>query len=159
MTDNHVGQRSEFTQAGVECIGPEGRGTDAEIIALAIRSMLKIGLKDFQVDIGQVAFFKGLTEGLNLPSKTMEELRTLIDTKNTVELEYRMEELDLSADMRKKLLALPSLFGGRDVIDRAKELCDRAACRDALKHLEQVYDMLCGFGYEKYLSIDLGMLH
>lgn len=159
VEDYTIGQRSEFTQAGVELVGKGGSGADAESIALAVRSLLGAGLTGFKIDIGQVGFYKGLLQDGNIPGETAEELRELIDNKNSVELEYRLDQLGVDSALREKLLALPGLFGGREVLEKARALSGNAACAAALDNLEAVYQLLCEFGYEKYLSLDLGMLH
>ena len=58
-----IAGKTEFTQAGVELIGKQGADADAEVIALAIGTLRKIGLEGFKIELGQVAYFKGLIEG------------------------------------------------------------------------------------------------
>lgn len=159
VSDYSIGQRSEFTQAGVEYLGKAGSGADAEIAALAIKCLLKTGLKDFKLDMGQVGFFKGIVQDAGLEEECVEELRSLIDSKNTVELEYKLSALALPQELKEKLLALPGLFGGGEVLKKARELSDTPACQAAIDNLEEVYEALLAFGYGDYLSLDLGMLH
>ena len=59
------GKQSEFTQAGVELLGETGSNSDAEVIALAIRSALELGVKDLQVSVGQVELFNGIVRQFN----------------------------------------------------------------------------------------------
>jgi capsular exopolysaccharide synthesis family protein len=59
------GKQKEFTQAGVELLGINSPEADAEIIATAIKAVKVSGLENFQIDIGQVDFFKGLMEVIN----------------------------------------------------------------------------------------------
>lgn len=124
-----IGQRSEFTQAGVELVGKGGSGADAESIALAVRSLLGAGLTGFKIDIGQVGFYKGLLQDGDIPGETAEELRELIDNKNSVELEYRLDQLGVDSALREKLLALPGLFGGREVLEKARRFRASGLCR------------------------------
>ena len=56
------GKQKEFTQAGVEILGVKSPESEAEIIALAVQALQLSGLVDFQIDIGQVDFFRGLME-------------------------------------------------------------------------------------------------
>lgn len=67
--------------------------------------------------------------------------------------------MQIKKDAREALLLLPSLFGGREVLERARGLTADEDALSALTHLKKVYELLCEFGYEKYLTIDLGMLH
>lgn len=50
-------RQREFTQSGIELIGADTPEADAEVIAAAIESVLAVGIEEFQVEIGQVAFF------------------------------------------------------------------------------------------------------
>ena len=159
VNDVNFGQRSEYTQAGVEYIGRAGSGADAETIALAIASMLAIGIRDFKLDIGQVGFFKGIADEAGIDGQTAEELRMLIDMKNNIELEYALSRMEIAEAVKEKLLALPDLFGGREAIERARALSDTPACAASLDNLSEVYDALAAFGYADYVTVDLGMLH
>lgn len=48
----------EIAQAGIELLGSRKPEADAEVIAVAIESLLELGLSNFQIDIGQVEFLK-----------------------------------------------------------------------------------------------------
>lgn len=154
-----IDKKTEFTQAGVELIGKSGEDADAEVIALAIRTFLKLGLKEFIIDIGQVAFFKGLLSGCELLEEQVEKIRTLVDTKNNVELEFELSRLPIDRHIKKALLALGGLFGGEEVFERALSLAHNEQCKAAVRNLRGVYDMLCDFGYKDYISIDFGILN
>lgn len=127
LFDGNIRQKSEHTQAGVEFFGRGGSGADSEIIALAIKTLLSLGLRDFKVDIGQAGFFKGLIADSGIGQERVEELKNLIDFKNTVELEYTLSQMDIDAGMKKKLMALPELFGGREALAFAEKLA-AASC-------------------------------
>ena len=157
---NHgIAGKAEFTQAGVELIGKSGADADAEVIALAIQALLKAGVDDFKIDIGQVAYFKGLVSSASLSEEQTEKIRMLIDTKNSVELEYELSRLNLPDDLKQALLGLTSLFGGAEVFDKAKSLAKNEACMQAVDNMKEVYQILCDFGYGKYISIDFGILN
>ncbi|MEA5004766.1 MAG: ATP phosphoribosyltransferase regulatory subunit [Christensenella sp.] len=157
---NHgIAGKTEFTQAGVELIGKSGADADAEVIALAIRALKAAGVDDFQIDIGQVAYFKGLIKSASLDEEQTEKIRLLIDTKNSVELEYELSRFNIPADLKSALLELVSLFGGAEVLDKAKSLARNEACMQAVDNMKEVYQILCDFGYEQYISIDFGILN
>ncbi|MDD4494056.1 MAG: ATP phosphoribosyltransferase regulatory subunit, partial [Eubacteriales bacterium] len=60
------GKQKEFTAAGVEIIGEANPEADAEVIAAAIEVIRSLGIDNFQVDIGQMQFFKGIMEDSGL---------------------------------------------------------------------------------------------
>lgn len=154
-----IAQRGEYTQAGAEYIGRAGSGADAEMIALAIRMILVSGVRDFKLDIGQVGYFKGILEDIDLSDENIETIRSLIDSKNSIELEFTLDNLGISGDTKERLMALPGLFGGAEVIEEARKLVSNKTSLEALENLSEVYDALCKMGYSKYITLDLGMLH
>lgn len=154
-----IAQRGEYTQAGAEYIGRAGSGADAEMIAMAIRMMLVSGVCDFKLDIGQVGYFKGIVEDMGLSDDNMEAIRSLVDSKNSIELEFTLDNLGISGDTKERIMALPGLFGGAEVIGEAERLVSNETSLKALANLSEVYDALCKMGYSKYITLDLGMLH
>lgn len=58
--DNSSGREREIFQAGCELIGEKSPESDAEIIALPIRSLQKLGLKDLVLDIGHMGILKAV---------------------------------------------------------------------------------------------------
>ncbi|MDE7048962.1 MAG: ATP phosphoribosyltransferase regulatory subunit, partial [Lachnospiraceae bacterium] len=59
-TGSLQGKLKEVTQMGAELIGDGSVQADGEMIALVVESLLEAGLKDFQVSIGQMEYFKGI---------------------------------------------------------------------------------------------------
>ena len=59
-------QSREFTQAGIEWFGSDGVQADAEIITLAILSLIEAGVDAFTIDIGKANFYKKLIEQIEL---------------------------------------------------------------------------------------------
>ncbi|MDP2891599.1 MAG: ATP phosphoribosyltransferase regulatory subunit [Bacillota bacterium] len=154
----HSMQQREFTQAGIELIGVPGPEADAEVIALAIEAVEDAGLKGFQIEIGQVDFFKGLMEECDLPFEKIEELRGHIDHKNCLEVELFLGACGLDGGVREKLMKLPSLYGGAEVLEQALRLSHSKRSEAAVENIRAIYTALCRYGYEKYISIDFSML-
>src|SRR5499425_703536 len=78
----HVGRYREFYQAGVELVGlpnPEG---DAELIAMAVEGLRALDLREFQLDVGQADFFRGILEDLGLDEGRARELRSALGRKD-----------------------------------------------------------------------------
>lgn len=149
----------ESTQAGVELMGEGGPQADAEIIALSIEALQAAGLKEFQIDMGQVAFFKGLMAEAGLGEKQAETVRCYVEEKNMLGLQLFLQKCEVSQGVVRRLMLLPQLYGDERVLTQGAELANHAACRAAIRNLKQVLDILKVYGYEKYISIDLGMVH
>lgn len=148
----------EFTQAGVELVGVDSEDADAEIIALTIHALLSCGLKEFQIDIGQAAFIQGLFEEAGLDPSYEEELKKLIDEKNYIAVEELLKQEVLDDKNKQLLLDLPKLFGDVRVIDQARALTSNTKAIAALDRLEAIYNILCDYGVESFVSFDLGMV-
>ena len=153
------GKQNEFTQAGAEILGSGTPESDAEVIAIAINALKVSGLESFQVDIGQVEFFKGLMEETGLTGESIEQIRVLIDRKDFVGVGELLNGCDIREDLKKLILDLPGLFGSTDVIDRVEALAVNKRSREALENIRQVLGILEDYGLSKYVSVDLGMLH
>lgn len=152
-------RQREFSQVGVEYIGEAGASADAEIIEVAIETLKNAGVKEFQIDLGQAEFFKGLARQANLSEEDADELRRMIDSKDFIEMEAVIDRYGLSGDLRELFLNLPTMFG--DISIAAAALDNPAVgerSKAALKNLIEIYEILRARGLEQYISIDLSMV-
>ena len=151
-------RRREFTQCGIELIGSYAPAADAEVIAAAMEAVLAAGIEDFTMEIGQVAFFNGLVEQAGLDQTTTEKLRERIDSKDSVGIKAIADKLGIDEDIKKLLVELPYMFGDMSVLEKAYVPGLNETSRAALDNLKRIYELLCLYGFEEYISIDLGML-
>ena len=151
-------KQREVAQAGIELLGVDSAEADAEVIAMAIQMFLNLGLKEFQIDIGQVEFFKAIIKEAVLSDENTEEVHRLIDQKDMLSLERLLKELPISEDVRNLLYKLPQLYGDSSVLNEAMEISRNAEARAAVENIQQVYRILKGYGFQNYISFDLGMV-
>ena len=161
INENFNGKMNEITQSGIEIIGTDNLKADAEVIIIGINALLAAGLKNFKIELGQAEFFKGLTEELSMDDLKKEKLRSLIENKNFAALKAFIDDnIDYIKPEAKTILKeLPSLFGGIEVIKKAKVMTTNKSALRALESLEKVYLILDEIGLSSYLAIDLGMVH
>lgn len=153
------GRQKEFTQAGVEILGASTPEADAEVIATAINSVKALGIENFQVDIGQVEFFKGIMEETGLSEQDIEQIRILIDRKDFIGIEEIVEGHDINRDLKELILGLPRLFGSIDsIIKQVETVTVNKRSLNALAYLRKVLEIIDDYGLGKYVSIDLGMV-
>ena len=76
---SYQGRLKENTQLGAELIGDDSIEADAEMLAMVVDGLKKIGLKEFQINIGHVDFIHSLLESTGLEEEEKEEIRTLVD--------------------------------------------------------------------------------
>lgn len=152
------GKLKEFTQAGIELLGINSPEADAEIIATAINAVKVSGLEKFQIEIGQVDFFKGLMEETGLSPEEIEQIRILIDRKDYLSVEELVNTHNIRGDLKELVLSLPRLFGSLDVIETAEKYSLNKKSINALENLRKVLSILEDYGLSNYVSIDLGMV-
>lgn len=152
------GRLKETTQLGAELLGDGSVEADAEITAMIVELLLKAGLSDFQVSIGQVEFFRSLLLEAGVDAETEQELKKFITNKNNFGVENLLEELQLSDSLADIFKSLPQMFGNVEVLDKAEHMTDNAGALAAIARLRTLYDILKKYGYEKYVSFDLGMI-
>lgn len=160
VNENLNGKLNEFTQSGVEIIGEENTRADVEAIITGIKALNKLNLKNFKIEIGESQFFKYIIEDIKLDEGKKERLRVFIQNKNISALKEFLEaESDTINEKNIRILIkLPELFGGKEVIDEAKELITSTKALKALENLKKVYNLIENLGMEDYISIDLGMV-
>ncbi len=157
-TEQQAGKDRDIFQTGVELIGLDGPEADAEMIAMAIESLKAVGAEEFTIDIGQVDFFCGVMDGLPLAGKLAEQVADAILRKDSSELQALLKDVELEDPARAEILALPRLYGGREVLKRAAKVVRNQRSRKALDDLEQVLDVLEIYGVLDHVTVDLGEL-
>ena len=128
-SSSYQGRLKETTQMGVERIGDNSPEADAELLAMTVECLLRSGLTEFQVSVGQVDYYKSLLTEADMDEEAEERLRSMISQKN--------------------------YFGVEDLV---KEQGLNAQAIAAVERLEEIYQILKIYGYEKYISFDFGMV-
>lgn len=157
-TEQQAGKDRDIFQTGVELIGLDSPEADAEMIAMAIEALKAVGAEDFTIDIGQVDFFHGVMAGLPLEGQLADQVADAILRKDSSELQALLKDIELDPAAREEVLALPRLFGGREVLARAGKVVRNEQSRQALNNLSQVLDVLEVYGVLGHVTIDLGEL-
>jgi ATP phosphoribosyltransferase regulatory subunit len=152
------GRLKETTQMGVERIGDESAEADAELLAMTVECLLAAGLKDFQVSVGQVDYFKSLLKEAEIPQETEKRLRELISQKNYFGVDELVQEQKIPKELATAFCELPQMFGSAEILEKAKSLTQNMRALEAVSRLEEIYEILKIYGYEKYITFDFGLL-
>ncbi len=155
----YQGRLKETTQAGCELIGDNSTQADAEVIALLIDAILSSGLTEFQVEIGHIGFFTGLVEEAGISREGELELREIIRSKNLFRVGEILEDEGVNDERGESLYRLVQLFGNVEILEKAGALTSNPTALAAIRHLEEVYELLKVYGFERYVTFDLGMLN
>lgn len=155
---SYRGKLRENTQMGIELIGMDDIESDAEVIALAVHCLKETGLKDFQIHIGNVDFFRNLVEDAELDMENEERLLELISNKNYFGVEELLEQAEAKKTTRRIFQILPELVGGSEVLDLAKRIAPTKQAQMAADRLKKTYQLLVSYGVENYVTFDLSMM-
>ncbi|HEX8122516.1 MAG TPA: ATP phosphoribosyltransferase regulatory subunit [Solirubrobacteraceae bacterium] len=141
----HRGQQREFLQAGVELVGPPGAEGTAEALRVLCAALDATGLQHYRVGLGDASLYPAQLERLGVAEEARAGIMHELATRDFVGLERRLRELDLAAEDRERLLALPQVRGGEEV------LTEEAA------ELRRVRDLLPASARERVI-FDLGLV-
>jgi ATP phosphoribosyltransferase regulatory subunit len=115
-----------------------------------------LGIEGFKVDIGQVDFLRGILDAVPSVGSQRALLLEAIGKKDMSALESLLADLSCADTLKEQVAALPRLYGGREVLERAAAVARSDRSRRALDTIEQVLAILDIYGVGEHLTIDLG---
>lgn len=126
----------EPLQIGAELYGHGGLESDLEVQRLMLQALASLGISGVHLDLGHVALFRALVKHAGIESALEVELFEALQRKDVATLEKLVD--GVKPEARNALLALPQLYGGREVIARARGMLPAyAEVTAALDELEQ----------------------
>lgn len=128
-------------------INDDSSAADAEIIACVIHCLLAAGLKEFQIEIGEVEFFKGMIEEAGLDDETEQRIKEYIHSKNFFGLTEFVNTLEIPEERKTALKSFESVWRAGYVTMQEK-LVTNAASLEAIARMRKVYTALTSYGYE-----------
>lgn len=147
----------EPLQIGAELYGHEGLEADIEIIRLLAEALDLCTLSAIRLDFGHVGVFRALVRHAGLNPAQELEIFSALQAKDSSTL--RDLTMGVAEPYRSGLLALPMLYGGREVLlEAAKTLPAEAEIARALDELNRLADALSGSVSESALNFDLADL-
>ncbi|MEC5424620.1 ATP phosphoribosyltransferase regulatory subunit [Virgibacillus sp. C22-A2] len=152
--------QKESTQAGIEYLGNNSAEIDAEVIMLAIHTLKDIGFSNFKIEIGHAGFFKELITQAALSSSELAHLQTLIQSKNTAEIDPFLAELSIPESLRAAISVIPMMYGDpKLVIEQAKMNCMNENMQSKLQNLIDVFEVLKDYGADDSIVFNLGLIN
>jgi len=157
--DPELARTREFTQVGLELIGVSNARADAEIIHLARESVRAVGLLP-RLEVGNPGFVRALLDVAGIPAVGSgggrDAIADAIDRKDRRDLADLLTRagLDEGGAPMRALLTVPDLYGGTEVLARAREV---APWPDARREVDRLEGVLAEFEDASELMIDLAM--
>jgi len=153
-----TGRQCEFYQAGVELLGAAGPAADAEVVAMAVESLLEAGLSNFQVGLGQVEFINGVMAESELTPAERLRVKHAMVSRDLVGLGEILAASSLGTEAQGLIREIPLLHGGDKIVSDAYRLVKNDASRAALDNLADIRRLLVSYGVERYVNFDLGLI-
>ena len=145
----------EPLQIGADIYGHSGLESDIEIQKLMLDALARAGIAKIHFDLGHVGVFRSIARVSGMDESLESELFQVLQAKDVpgiVDLSTSLDE-----KVRRALCLLPELYGGMEVLRKAKTaLADFPGVSEALSDLEAVAVELSGRVSD--LSFDLAEL-
>ena len=149
---SHAEWRRENTQLGCELIGVGGHAADLEVLRLATEILARLDL-DYCVTINNVEIFNGVAASLGLAAPEREELRRLIDSRESAEIRRFLQN---HANSESQAFVQPTqLTGKQDVLRAARAVITNPRSVEALNSLDQLWTEIESLGLADRFEIDL----
>ncbi|MBQ8987791.1 MAG: ATP phosphoribosyltransferase regulatory subunit [Lachnospiraceae bacterium] len=157
-TSNLQGKLKETTQMGAELMNDGSAQADGEMIAMLIECLQAAGLSEFQISIGNVEYFKGICEYLQMESELEMTLRDAISSKNYFAAEDLLKSEGFSRADRDLILRIRDFMETAEDLEKAAQSAPNERTVSAIRRLIDVYGVVEAYGLERYLSFDLSLL-
>ena len=153
----HRGHSTEPMQAGAELLGASGMMADLDILTAAFEALAAVQGKIFRIELSHAAIYKALISSLNVDAQTEELIRSLIENKSYAALGDVLEPYS-DREAYRALKAMPTLFGGGEVLEEVASLTDNKEVLDAVAYLRDLIEAITAAGFGENVMIDLGLV-
>lgn len=131
----------EPLQAGAELYGFADIAADIEIIDLMLKSMALADTGEVLLSLGHIGVFRAVSQAANLSEAQAAQLLSLMQDKDAEAVKAQVAAWQLDSIWAKAFALLPTLYGGREVLQTARNrLPDLSAVGKALDELQAVCD-------------------
>lgn len=157
----------EVTQMGIECIGESGPQADAEVVGLLAEALQLAGVEEFSLAVATVGVLRALLNRSGAPARWKACVLEAYHASNFVELdrltalngeELGMDVSSVAPAYAIAIRALPRIRGGREAIERVRELVAPLGCLDGLDDFEKTFDLLAEAGLADRVLVDFSVM-
>jgi ATP phosphoribosyltransferase regulatory subunit len=147
----HRGQMREFLQAGIELVGAPGPPGTAEALTVLCDALDAVGLTGYRIGLGDASLYPALMAAVDVPDEARRRMLHELAAKDLVGLEREVDRLDVGAEAKELLVAVPQMRGGQDVLGAAE-----GPVADAMAGLRAVLELLAPAVADRVI-FDLGL--
>jgi ATP phosphoribosyltransferase regulatory subunit len=151
------GQMREFAQAGVELIGAPAPAGTVEVVEVLEATLDAAGLDRAVIGLGDADLFRQLLTEFKVEGEVRDSILERLATHDLVGLEAELSLAGIGDEQVETCVALSQLRGGREVLDRAREIGGEVVAR-ATARLGETFEALEERGVAERVRVDLGLL-
>lgn len=133
------GRYREFWQAGCEIVGTNTPEAYAELVAMAYTILKNVGLKNIQLNIGNLNIINSTFTKLGLSKDDQKKLLPLIDKSQFDDVFSLLSDLGITNDSTKEFI---DILQTSDINKIKKFIQEDASAMDELSNLEKILDLL-----------------
>ncbi len=133
------GRYREFWQAGCEIVGTNTPEAYAELVAMAYTILKNVGLKNIQLNIGNLNIINSTFTKLGLSKDGQKKLLPLIDKSQFDDVFSLLSDLGITNDSTKEFI---DILQTSDINKIKKFIQEDASAMDELSNLEKILDLL-----------------
>ncbi len=147
----------EISQAGVECLGRIDAYKEAELIALAAKSLELYGHR-FVIRVSDAAFLKEFFHAGGFSPEEEASVLSCFSSRNAKELDVFLEARQVDADVSGRLRSLMELYMPfREGVDAAERLALSDEGRRMAGHLRSLCGILDNFSVLPFVTLDFSL--
>lgn len=150
------GRMREFTQAGLELIGPASPEADAEALTSALHALEAAGVPGVRIDLNHVAIVDGVLASYGFVGEVAAELKMLLSRRDLVALETVLAAADPA--VREALLKFALARGGVELLAQLRVATDCAAAHAGIERLNYLLQRMNDAGYGDRVRVDFSLL-
>jgi len=154
------GRFREFWQADADIVGSAKMDADAEVIAVAISCLKRLGMKNFRVRLNNRKILESIVASANVEKESWLDVFRAIDKLDKIGQEgvgQELGKLGLSYDQISTIMAQISRRGDLDAVERdvSHALTDRG--REGFNELAEIISNLELYNCSEYVVVDLSL--
>ena len=154
-TQKGKGEQYVLNQGGMEIVGAVGPETDVEIIGCVAAILGAVGINGCALSLGHAGIIGSFMKGV--PPQYGDKIRAALAKKDKSALSKLLRESSCGPEISGKIVALAGMFGGKEVLQDAENICaGNEPAAAALKNLAVIFDAAERSSLGKRLTLDLG---
>jgi histidyl-tRNA synthetase len=152
----------EFWQADADIIGVNEVIADAEILAVAVECLRRLGFKDFIIKLNDRRILQAIIEGYRINQKQVLDVFRTIDKLDKLGTETVVNQLsNITEDkaMSQKLIDSVSLKGKpTDILKKSEQFVkNNQVGKQGCDAISKIFELAESFGFAQFLMFDLSL--